>query len=108
MKRFKFLKGFFLMLTLVLTFALIPDNIAYAGPTCCDNPRLTWERRGDSHTDKSDHTFGCKAGHGVVHYCNVTKKYGTYWKVCKNCHSYWESQTRLESTNHSVSMACHP
>lgn len=108
MKRFKFSKGIFIILTLVLTLSLIPSNITYAEITCCDRPRVTWERKGNSHTETTTERFSCAANCKVVHSCRVTKKYGVYWKECRNCHTYWQRETRLESTNHDVPMRCHP
>lgn len=105
MKKFKSLKIFSMILTLALTFALIPKSIAHAGPTCCDRSNVVLERRGNSHTDTSDHEIKCKA-HKITHYCVITKKYGVYWRVCRNCHAYWGKEIRLESTQHTV-RTCH-
>ncbi len=108
MKKLKLLKVFSAIFTLALTLSLIPANVTYAEPTCCDRPRVIWERKGDHRTDTTTERFSCAANCKVVHSCRVTKKYGKYWKLCKNCNTYWTSEIRLESTNHDVPMRCHP
>lgn len=105
MKRFKFSKGIFLMLTLVLTLSLIPSKITYSAPTCCDRYSPGWERRGTDR-ERSSHKINCRT-HNVVHYCEITETYRLYRKICLSCDTYLRENDRvLESTTHSVK-TCH-
>ncbi|WP_454053957.1 hypothetical protein [Clostridium sp. Marseille-Q7071] len=98
MKRFKFSKGIFLMLTLVLTLSLIPSKITYAVPTCCDRFSPGWERRGTDR-ERSSHKINCRT-HNVVHYCEITETYRNYRKICLAVIPIWEKRTEFWNQQH--------